>query len=157
MVVGATVVVVVVIVVVVVGIGFPASTIFHRSTVVSLPRAIKVIVYRLSMFDGFAEMLAVRAISPVLHLTVASNLAIRGFDVQTQVFASFTAAKTVLEPPKELILMVFSVCGVFDAPAETRVRPAAPRVAQATTRAIRVLRNTTFSTKRRLHLHWTAR
>jgi hypothetical protein len=91
------------------------------------------------MFDGFAEKLAVRAITPVLHLTVTSNLAIRGFDVHAQVLAFFTAAKIVLEPPKALILIVLGVSGAFDAPAETRLSPAAPRVAQATRRAIRVL------------------
>ena len=86
------------------------------------------------MFKGFAEKLAVRAITPVLHLRTTSNLTIRGFDDHTQILAFCTDAKIVLAPPKELILMTLGVDGVFDAPAEMKVNPAAPMTAQTTTR-----------------------
>jgi hypothetical protein len=73
---------------------------------VVLPRTINVTAYDFALVDVFAVNLADRETVPVLHFTVFANPAIVGLDDHAQVFAFFTVAVKVTEPPEALTVFV---------------------------------------------------
>jgi hypothetical protein len=83
-----------------------------------------VITYDFVLVDAFDLNLAVRAMMPVVHCTVAVNPAIFGLDDQPQVFASLTAVVKVIEPPDGLTVFVA-------APAWAKTRPLRQRTTLA--------------------------